>query len=92
MTALPVTTNGGGKAILDEAAVREFATNLRGPVLLAGDGDYDEARKLFNGMIGSPARTDCPLLRSRRCRRGDTVRARARFADLDQGRRSRRGG
>src|SRR5215471_2248865 len=51
MTALPVTTNGGGKASLDEAAVREFATNLRRPVLLAGDGDCDEARKLFNGMI-----------------------------------------
>ena len=51
MRALSVTTSGGGKAILDEAAVQEFATNLRGPVLLAGDGDYDEARKLFNGMI-----------------------------------------
>ena len=41
----------GGEAILDEAAAREFAASLRGPVLLADDGDYDEARKLFNAMI-----------------------------------------
>ena len=51
MRPLQVTTSAGGEATLDEAAVQEFATNLRGPVLLAGDGDYDEARKLFNGMI-----------------------------------------
>src|SRR5262249_53200402 len=51
MKALRVITSGGGEAILDEAAVSEFAASLRGRVLLAGDGDYDEARKLFNGMI-----------------------------------------
>ena len=51
MKALRVITSEGGEAILDEAAVREFAASLRGPVLLAGDRDYDEARKLFNGMI-----------------------------------------
>jgi hypothetical protein len=37
----------GGEAILDEAVAREFVASLRGPVLLAGDGDYDAARKLF---------------------------------------------
>ena len=51
MRPLQVTTSAGGEATLDEAAVQEFGASLRGPVLLAGDGGYDEARRLFNGMI-----------------------------------------
>jgi hypothetical protein len=29
----------------------EFADGLRGPLLRPGDGGYDEARKVWNGMI-----------------------------------------
>ena len=51
MTALRVVTSKGADAILEAAAVQEFADGLRGPLLRSGDGGYDEARKVFNGMI-----------------------------------------
>jgi FAD/FMN-containing dehydrogenase len=51
MTGLRVTTSGGAYATLEAAAVQEFAGGLRGVLLRQGDGGYDEARKLFNGMI-----------------------------------------
>jgi len=41
-----------GKQIeLERAAVRELGKSLTGPVLLAGDPDYDGARRIWNGMI-----------------------------------------
>ena len=41
-----------GKAIeIERAAVREFGKSLNGPVLLAGDPDYDGARRVWNGMF-----------------------------------------
>src|SRR5438874_842476 len=51
MTDLRVLTMDGTDAILEEAAVLEFAAGLRGPLLRPGDGGYDEARKVWNGMI-----------------------------------------
>jgi FAD/FMN-containing dehydrogenase len=51
MTDLRVVTTEGADAILEEAAVHDFAANLRGPLLRPGDGGYDEARKVWNGMI-----------------------------------------
>ena len=51
MTDLRIITSDGGDAILEEAAVHDFAANLRGPLLRPGDGGYDEARKIWNGMI-----------------------------------------
>src|SRR6202047_4828391 len=38
-------------AILEEATVQNFADSLRGPLLGLGEGGYDEARKVWNGMI-----------------------------------------
>ena len=46
-----VKTSGGAEAVLEAAAVQEFAAGLRGQLLRPGDGGYDEARKVFNGMI-----------------------------------------
>jgi FAD/FMN-containing dehydrogenase len=34
-----------------EELVTKLAQSLRGPLIRAGDADYDEARKLYNGMI-----------------------------------------
>ena len=51
MTDLHVVTAEGSGAILEEAAVADFAAGLRGPLLRPGDGQYDEARKVWNGMI-----------------------------------------
>lgn len=36
---------------LDEATIQDFQTSLRGQVILPGDADYDDARKVWNGMI-----------------------------------------
>jgi FAD/FMN-containing dehydrogenase len=36
---------------MDEQDIQRFAATLRGPVIRAGDANYDEARKLYNAMI-----------------------------------------
>lgn len=38
-------------AAVDEQKVSEFAASLRGRVVRPGDGDYDDVRKIWNGMI-----------------------------------------
>src|SRR5262249_56291080 len=37
--------------MLNENAVADFKANLRGRLIEPGDKDYDEARKVYNGMI-----------------------------------------
>src|SRR5881275_3502116 len=37
--------------MLNENAVKEFKSNLRGLVIEPGDNGYDDARKVYNGMI-----------------------------------------
>jgi hypothetical protein len=37
--------------MLQEAALQEFKTSLRGQLLRPGDAAYDDARKLWNGMF-----------------------------------------
>jgi FAD/FMN-containing dehydrogenase len=51
MADLRVVTADGTDAILEEAAVRDFAAGLRGPLLRPADSGYDEARIVWNGMI-----------------------------------------
>ena len=51
MTDLRVVTTEGNDKILEETAVQNFADSLRGRLLRPGDGGYDEARKVWNGMI-----------------------------------------
>src|SRR6201987_6017372 len=51
MTDLRVITGDGGDRILEEAVVQDFSANLRGPLLRPGDDSYDQARKVWNGMI-----------------------------------------
>src|SRR6202045_30431 len=56
MTDLRIVTTTGTDAILEEATVQNFAGSLRGPLLRPGEAGYDEARKVWNGMIDrSPA-------------------------------------
>ena len=51
MTDLRVITTDGVDAILEKAAAQNFADSLRGALLRPGDGGYDDARKVWNGMI-----------------------------------------
>jgi FAD/FMN-containing dehydrogenase len=51
MTDLRIISTNGTDTILEEAAVQNFADSLRGPLLQPGEGGYDEARKVWNGMI-----------------------------------------
>ena len=51
MVGLPATTTNGTKTMLDEGIIEEFKATLRGEALVPGDAGYDEARKLWNGMI-----------------------------------------
>jgi FAD/FMN-containing dehydrogenase len=37
--------------MLNENSIADFKTNLRGRLIERGDKDYDEARKVYNGMI-----------------------------------------
>ena len=74
MTDLRVIRTDGEGAILEEATVQDFASNLRGPLLRPGDGGYDEARKVWNGMIDRR-----PALIARCARVADVIAA-VRFA------------
>jgi hypothetical protein len=37
--------------MLDEVSVEQFKTGLRGELIQPDDPGYDEARKVYNGMI-----------------------------------------
>src|SRR2546429_8676832 len=51
MTDLRIISTNGTDAILEEATVQHFADGLRGRLVQPGEGGYDEARKVWNGMI-----------------------------------------
>jgi hypothetical protein len=46
-----VVTTTGADTVIEKAAVEAFKTSLRGELLRPGDDGYDEARKVWNGMI-----------------------------------------
>jgi len=48
---LRVLTSGGAETALEESLIGTFAARLRGELLRPGDAGYEEARKLWNGMI-----------------------------------------
>ncbi len=51
MTELRIATMAGRKSVLDHSVVQRFRANLRGELLRPDDGDYWEARQVWNGMI-----------------------------------------
>jgi hypothetical protein len=51
MTTTTSRVGSGGGGGIDEAAVRDLAAALRGPLLRPGDDGYDAARRVWNGMI-----------------------------------------
>jgi FAD/FMN-containing dehydrogenase len=51
MTDLRVVSTNGADTILEEAVVQKFADDLRGPLLGPSQSGYDEARRVWNGMI-----------------------------------------
>jgi len=51
MADLRVTMNSGANTVLGQDVVEAFRASLRGHLLHAGAGGYDEARTIWNGMI-----------------------------------------
>lgn len=51
MAVLRVPTNGGRETVLDDETIGRFRAGLRGALLRSGDQGYDEACKIWNGMI-----------------------------------------
>jgi FAD/FMN-containing dehydrogenase len=51
MSALQATTITGGHTILEEVAIQQLKASLRGELILPSDAQYDETRKVWNGMI-----------------------------------------
>ncbi len=56
MESLQVTTLNGSEAAIECSSIEEFRAGLRGPSLLQGDAEYNEARIIWNGSTDkSPA-------------------------------------
>jgi FAD/FMN-containing dehydrogenase len=51
MAGLHVTTTTGADTMIEDPAVTAFQTRLRGELLRPDDPGYDDARKVWNGMI-----------------------------------------
>ncbi len=44
-------TQGAGSREIDSATLQQFAARLHGDLINSGDATYDDARRVFNGMI-----------------------------------------
>jgi FAD/FMN-containing dehydrogenase len=51
MSAFEVRTGTGGQTLLEESVAQKLRESLGGELLRPGDKTYDEARKVWNGMI-----------------------------------------
>ena len=51
LSSITATKLGGQQTVIDKAAVKEFRDSLQGQLLMPGNGAYDVARRLWNGMI-----------------------------------------
>lgn len=51
MSSFEVRTRTGGQVALEESVAQKLKASLRGELLRPGDETYDEARKVWNGMI-----------------------------------------
>jgi len=49
----PSTVSVGKNVLPDKTAIEAFRTNMRGTVILPADESYNEARSIWNAMIGS---------------------------------------
>jgi FAD/FMN-containing dehydrogenase len=48
---IKVITNGGATSVLEDSALDGLGARLRGELLRSGDAGYEDARKVWNGMI-----------------------------------------
>lgn len=48
---IDAVTGGGGKVVLEQAAIQELSDSLRGNLLLTGSEAYDRARRVLNKSI-----------------------------------------
>jgi FAD/FMN-containing dehydrogenase len=74
MADLRVVTSGGGNKMIESATVDALAEGLRGRLLRREDDGYDQARRVWNGMIDRR-----PALIARCAGAGDVIAA-VRFA------------
>ena len=51
MVDLQVVRTNGDQTVLAEGTIEEFRSSLQGAVLCPGDDGYEDARKIWNGMI-----------------------------------------
>ena len=51
LSSITATRLSGEQTVIDKAAVKEFRDSLQGQLLMPGNGAYDVARRLWNGMI-----------------------------------------
>ena len=51
MTSLHVGDTRAAEGVIDEAAMQRLREHVRGSVIRPGDDGYDDARKIWNGMI-----------------------------------------
>lgn len=51
MAELRIAATSGQETLLDDPAVQELKSRVNGPLVAPGDEGYDEARRVWNGMI-----------------------------------------
>ncbi|MDQ3748162.1 MAG: hypothetical protein M3367_03970, partial [Acidobacteriota bacterium] len=51
MFNIEVATLTGGKRLIESRLADQFRKHLKGELLRSGDEGYDDARKVWNGMI-----------------------------------------